>query len=503
MLSRNQIIAILAASAAVAAIAISQQSYWIDEALSIIIAMTTTPAEALKYATAVSGSTLQMPFYHTYLFGWHKVFGQGEWALRASNLPWLLFGQLGFLIILRHRPRLALLSASLALVSPMIWGYLDEVRPYLMQYASSCWLVAALAYLSMEQDSGSSTRSERASQTLPLGALAVAAIILFFTSPLGAIWAVALLTGLFVIPRSNNSAFDSKISIKFILLAATVAFFYLIIGLYYLWTMTLGGAGYHLAGATPLSLPYIAYDLLGFTGFGPGKLEMRTAPLASLIRSSPNLLPLALCYVVLSVVFWRRWRSRSERLNRMVVVAWAIAIVLPSLVIFFGLSAANHRTLPRHFIPLLPAIILGLSGILISAARGRNLMAKLLAFGLPILWLLSSLLLRVHPVHAKDDYRQASEVARSALENSDDVWWVADASAAFVYGVPINLEKVYGSAWGLQSPEFATIRFELPPDILVLSKPDIYDSNGSIKRFLDENNFTEVEKLQGFTIYTR
>jgi hypothetical protein len=45
----------------VGALAISTQSYWIDEALSLIVAMAPNPTEAWKYAQAVSGSTLQMP----------------------------------------------------------------------------------------------------------------------------------------------------------------------------------------------------------------------------------------------------------------------------------------------------------------------------------------------------------------------------------------------------------------------------------------------------------
>ena len=48
------IIAVLAASAMVGGLAISTQSYWIDEALSLIVAMAPNPAEAWKFAQAVS-----------------------------------------------------------------------------------------------------------------------------------------------------------------------------------------------------------------------------------------------------------------------------------------------------------------------------------------------------------------------------------------------------------------------------------------------------------------
>ena len=124
-LSRAVIIAVLAASAMVGGLAISTHSYWIDEALSLIVAMAPNPAEAWKFAQAVSGSTLQMPLYQVYLYGWHKFFGGGEWTMRASNLPWFVLGQLAFLLLLRNRSRLALLGCLLAAVCPILWVYLD------------------------------------------------------------------------------------------------------------------------------------------------------------------------------------------------------------------------------------------------------------------------------------------------------------------------------------------------------------------------------------------
>jgi predicted membrane-bound mannosyltransferase len=84
-LSRAVILAVLAASLMVGAFAISTQSFWIDEATSLIVAMAPNPAEAWKYAQAVGGSTIQMPLYHVYLYAWHKVFGSGEWAMRAPT----------------------------------------------------------------------------------------------------------------------------------------------------------------------------------------------------------------------------------------------------------------------------------------------------------------------------------------------------------------------------------------------------------------------------------
>ena len=91
-ISRAVLIAMLAASAAVAGFAISSQSYWIDEATSLVVAMAPSPSEAWKYAQAVGGSTIQMPLHNIYLYAWHKIIGGGEWSMRATNIPLFLFG---------------------------------------------------------------------------------------------------------------------------------------------------------------------------------------------------------------------------------------------------------------------------------------------------------------------------------------------------------------------------------------------------------------------------
>jgi hypothetical protein len=225
-LSRAVILAVLAASAAVAGFAISTQSYWIDEGLSLIVAMAPNPAEAWKYAEAVSGSTLQMPLYQVYLYVWHKVIGGGEWAMRASNIPLFLAGQLAFLLLLRHRPRLALTASLLALVSPLLWMYLDETRPYIMQYAAACWMVAGLVRWS--------SNPALALDGKLIAILCGATFVLFSSSLLGIVWAVAMAAAFFWLAGTAQSlrparaaTFWGPMAAAIVLMAACGFYYYL------------------------------------------------------------------------------------------------------------------------------------------------------------------------------------------------------------------------------------------------------------------------------------
>jgi hypothetical protein len=531
ILSRAVIFAVLATSAVVAGFAISAQSFWIDEALSLIVAMSSSPSEAWRYMQAVSGSTLQMPLYQVYLYVWHKIFGSGEWAMRASNIPWFVLAQLAFLVLLRHKPRLALLTCLLAAVSPILWMYLDETRPYLMQYAAACWLAAAVVRFSTPHPSLVTRHPSPASPPAPvhpslvtrhsspaspptsvhpslatrhssllLLALAAATVVLFASSLLGVIWAAAYTIALVFLLRGHAERKTAAPANAWLVILLTLA---LLVGFaaYYIFTWSDAGRGYHRAGASLLSLPFLAYELLGFTGFGPGKLEMRNEPVRSVVRALPALLPLGLTLALLAFYGLRRITTRPWR--REVVAAWALALGLPLVILFGSLFLFDHRPLPRHFIPALPALLLAIAALMQSALEGKSMFWRAIAALLPLLWLGSSLNFRWQPAHAKDNYRQASAIAGAALRDNKEVWWAADPAAAYIYLTPVALEEVPGRAWAMQAPAWDAIRFKFPPRLIVISKPDIYDPQGSVARYAAENRFVPALQLQAFTIFTR
>jgi hypothetical protein len=270
---------------------------------------------------------------------------------------------------------------------------------------------------------------------------------------------------------------------------------------FYLWTWDDAGRGYYRSGVSILSLPFLAYEFLGFSGFGPGKLQMRMEPVRSVLHSLPALLPLAATLGLLAVFGLVRLREHPPR--RRALITWFLALALPSLTIFAVFLVADHRPLPRHFIPALPAVLLGLGVLIQEALACRFVLWRAAAVLLPLLWLGSSLNFRWQPVHAKDNYREASAIAAAALRANREVWWAADPAAAQIYLTPVALEEVPGRAWAMQGPSWDDIRFKFPPRVIIISKPDIYDPQGAVARYAAENQFAPAIKLQAFTIFTR
>jgi len=492
LLSNFVVIVILVATSVVAGFAITTQSYWIDEAASLVVSMATNPAEAWKYAQAGGGSAIQMPLYHVYLYAWHKVFGPSEWTMRASNIPLLVLGQLAFLVLLRQRPRLAVTACLLALISPAVWMYLDEARPYLLQYSAACWLAAGLARLGVPREETALSKRETLS-------LAIATTALLGSSLLGMLWGAGFAIALLWLWRNTTGSEREGRPAR--LYAGLLAGPFVMLCFYYAWSWAETGGGSYRLGSVMAGVPYVIYEFLGFAGFGPGRLELRSSPVASLFHHAPSLIPLGIVIATLGI--FALLQLRRNPLSRKEIVAWSTAVILPTLAVVVALWAADYQPLPRYFMPVLPTVILVMATLLPAAIEQKHFIWRATAVLLPLLWLCSSLNLRWRQEHAKDDYRTAAGIAAAALRENKEVWWAADAATAFLYLPPVALENVPGRVWAMQGPQWDDIRFKFPPRVIVISKPDIFDQTGAVARYAAENHFVPALRLHAFTILTR
>lgn len=101
-ISTRWIVLLLGISLMAGLVAVSPESFWIDEGWTAFFAAQPdfgSLAAAMKIETV---SDVQVPFYVAYLWVWEKAFGPGEWTLRAANLPWLLLGHAALLFAMRR-----------------------------------------------------------------------------------------------------------------------------------------------------------------------------------------------------------------------------------------------------------------------------------------------------------------------------------------------------------------------------------------------------------------
>ena len=481
-------LAIFVASVVVASLALTRQSLWIDEANAALKAMQPSLASWWQMLVREGGSDLQMPLYMFWLWAWEKIAGHSEFVLRAANIPWLVLAHYSLYRAGRRSalgPRPLLVIASL---NPFLWAYMNEARPYVMQYSAACVMGGFL--LRAAEDSSFATKARG------LWIFGAGLLLLCGSSLLGVIWAAfAGAAWLYLVRDRVRGLVRGANAIPLVISAISLG----ALGSYYVWTIQAGARASSAASTGLLNVGFVVYELAGAAGLGPGRLDLREHGLAAFREWGVSLLPLvagfSLCLALLAYGIACAWKARARR----AVIAGAISAIPPVLLLFALGYFQNFRILGRHFMPLTPAI-LGLFFLGLSTMKRRN--AVIFGLALTATWLASSLSLRFVERHRKDDYRTAAGIAQTALDQHEIVWWSADNAAAVYYGLPIA-HSAESTARAVITPSPAQLSALSAPDLVIASKPDIYDPSGSLGHFLQEHRFTRVRELPAFTIWRK
>jgi hypothetical protein len=515
---------IVAAILLAACVAISGRSLWIDEACTAMKALPTTLSGWWQALSGDRSADLQMPLYMFYVWGWARIFGAGEWSLHAANAPWFIGGALAFVFAFPAGDRRRFAAAAAVILCPFAWYYLDEARPYTMQLGASLLLLASLLRLARSVtpverveppvssiEHGTSNRLEAAG-VLDLAAegagfppgtgsnvllYLLGLVVLSGSSLLGMVWAgAALLTvpAVLSIPRTIGLARR-----YWYLWIAAGAFLLLFTG-YYLWTLSLGARASASATTTVGSAMFIGYELLGFSGLGPGRLELRTAGAGALRSSLPWLaLYAAAVAVLIGAALWQLLRTGNRR-----HVVLAFCCVLPAAFILAVGWVAHFRVLGRHFTPLLSILLLIFALGLAALGSRSALWARGAVFVFCALSLASCLSLRFALCHEKDNYRAAAAAARQGLSRGQLVWWNAAEEGARYYQVPLATRPgSAGAAVLVLNPVSETLKTMPTPQLVVASKPDVYDGQSALSDYLKANGFNALDRFTAFVIWER
>jgi hypothetical protein len=269
---------------------------------------------------------------------------------------------------------------------------------------------------------------------------------------------------------------------------------------YYLWTLSLGARASLVGTTTVTTVLFVGYELLGFSGLGTGRLALRNTGPAEL---RPYLVWLALYAVPTGILIGAALRQMLRCGNRRYLAVAGCGCLPGAFLVVYG-WAVHFRVLGRHCAPFIAVLLLlltlGCSALWAQrSAWGRGLVVLFCALSL-----VSCLSLRFLARHEKDNYRAAAALAKAALSKGQLVWWNAAPEGAIYYNLPIHTHPGSTNEAALVwNPTRETLLGLPPPQVIIASKPDVYDDQRAVAEYVREHGFQPVGSLAAFVIWRR
>lgn len=451
----------------------SSQSFWMDEGGTIFKAMMPTLAEWWKMLLHLKGSDVLMPLYMIYMWFWHHALGAtSEYALRLSNLPWLV---LAVVVLARVR-----FWPLVCLISPFVLYFVDELRAYTMQIAAGACAAAAL---------GRWLKSDAKNDFRGVHALCAACLFLIVSSMTSAVWAAGVAAGA-VITRPDclrNAGFWLRAAPW--LLAALGA------GGYYGYMMQSGYRATEIENAGLLNVLFGVYEMTGLLGLGPGKEEVRV----SLKAVIPHLWLLVPGTAIIGSAWLCGLLAWARTAPPRHLIGAVAAVLLPLALLTLAGTAMDFRVLGRHLSPAIPAILLPIAACLQTGLNGRK-PALFLGAAACLLMFVSALNVRLNERHAKDDYRKATAIVIESLQNGKRVWWLADMNATRYYAYRAGGYPMVHRIQELESDPPTSPMFA---DVIIVNRPDLrfrYMEQG-YEAYLKHHFFKLTDRFPGFEVW--
>jgi len=483
---------------------VTRQSLWIDEATTAWLASHQDPWRLL--GTLADGreilSESLMPLFTGYIWTWSRLFGTGEQALRAANIPFaiLLVATLGWTSSrLFSRPLLWLVLCF----CPFIWFYMNEARPYVAVMACSAVALAAVLAYFADPNGYSNT-----APWLFFSALFVGCGFHLF----GGLVIPAVIVIVLAEIRTRKHTWAGICRDWRTPLSVSLPLF-LLLGGYFIW-IVYRGAGGERGQAGPGNLVFAMYEFGGFQGFGPPRNQLRADPTLHALEPYFSLLAAGtIAWLALFALLFRRVLAKWKEDG-----AWRLAAaLLVTIGLFFaGARAVDFRFWGRHLAACLPLFLFALleaAGRPPQSKRQRAIEAAAFTL-LAVAWLVSDYRLAFLPEYGKDDFRSATSIALDeARRSGGTIVWVADGLAGRYYGLEyqratwdapwfVRGKAVLGKNWTrAQVAGWLASGAHGSEIILVLSKPDLNDRHGAWAAAIRSMNARRLGSANAFDLF--
>ena len=466
-------------------LAIRPESFWTDELSSAFLASQSN-WQGMISRLGEMGSEAQMPLHVTWLWLWARIFGTGEWMLRASNVPWAILAAVAWWGLLRQK--IFRQWTLWLLISPFVCYYMNEARPYMMTFATSMLSLLAVEMLCA---ASAESRSSQASVALLIGVGLCAGTSMLNLGLIPGLLAYAWMRspGGFVsgIPAWVRSHKGLLGGLVLILSCAT----------WYYFLTLIHGHGGQREPFTWVNGAYAIYEMLGFGGLGAPRILLRELSATDVLSQYGALLVagLAVWGWVLGVVL-RRYRDvTGDPTVRAAIAGLAVGgICLAGAAVCFKVSLWG-----RHFMAVLPFLFLGLASSLESARKGSPLLARIAICGLIGMFAVSAIRQRVLDEYRKDPIREA--VTELEALSGRDVPAVALTCPLALWRYGGDSIRAITLITGWAKSDAVQWQKEHHEYILLVHRPDKFDPEGVWTGSLEGSDTKQIWRQGNIRIY--
>ncbi|MBM4149550.1 MAG: hypothetical protein FJ224_10985 [Lentisphaerae bacterium] len=453
-------------------------SLWIDEGWTAHFGMVPGFLDFWRELLSDKGAECQKPL--ALLLAWllGKLAGWSEYAMRATNIGWTIVAVVPMWLLARKRG--APLVLWLFILNSFVWMYTNEARPYAAMIACGAWLVFGLADFIRTE-----TRGGLWPWCFTVAGCTLCALHMLGAVEFGAVIVVA--AGIAVRRKWRPTPHSWRI------LSLSVPVL-LILGAYYLWTLTRGYGGAKLWDPGVANIAFSLYELTGFSGLGPPRADLREWMADGSFRSRLGpamLLGPTLLAAIYSMIAVRALTALRRLSTETLAILWAAAASISILAV--AAAVAKWPFWGRHLGAALPFLTTGMA-LVLHELKWQKLMGPALAAVL----LAGSLNLRLNPAYRREDYRSAAAEAKRELVGGNVVWWGADRWTAEYYGLTFGEEPDATLRFMMGNVPAFTDRM---PGAVVMSRPSQFDPQGRIREWLTVHGFEKQKELKGFSVW--
>lgn len=400
---------------------INSQSLWTDEAFSAYMASQNTFASLLSTLAGGDSSDLLTSMYYIYLHWWSNIFGSGEFALRAANLPFIVLFSFA-LSWISQRVFRSRWTWLVAVFMPFLWSYAADARAYFVLVALSTVCVGAL----LASLDNPSLKEQRWLPWLVLGSL-----FLGLTFNVLMVLVVGPLLLIVIVYERLRPGSPGRVQWKRPLKVFLLPF--ALLAAYVIWAIS-GGPPSRYGVPDMLSIASVLYRLAGLVGFAPNR-RFDTA-------FGPYLFEMAVSgFVFLLAVAGIAWAGFHTR-DRVRVLSLSIAFAFGILQVVILSLVLKQQEDVRHLAALAPLMLmLILAALSEQSGQQASRVAAASALLLGGVWIVSDIRLMVLPEHISqgEDFREAVSQAIALHETAHaGIALVADPAAGAYYGLALE-----------------------------------------------------------------